>query len=194
MGFIHMFDTTELKKGIKIELEDKVFVILKSDHTNPGKGSAFVKCRLKNLETGAVIERTFKSGVSTGATEPELQDRDMEYLYNDTGGYNFMDQETYESLHLTKDQVGDSKDFLLEGIRVRVLYWKNRPISIEFPTFVNLKVQSTDPGLKGDTASGGGKKAIMETGLQITVPLFIKENELLKIDTRTREYVERVKS
>ena len=104
-----------------------------------------------------------------------------------------MDKETFESLHLNQDQVGDSKDFLLEGIIVDVLYWKSKPISIEYPTFVNLRVAQTDPGLKGDTASGGGKKAVMETGLQITVPLFIKENEVLKVDTRTREYVERVK-
>ncbi len=188
-----MFDTTELKKGVKVELEGKVFIIIKSDHTNPGKGSAFVKCRLKNLENGNVLDRTFKSGVSTGCDTPDLLDREMEYLYDDQDGYNFMDKETFESLHLSKDQVGEAKDFLLEGITVEVLYWKSNPISIEFPTFVNLKVAQTDPGLKGDTASGGGKKAVMETGLQITVPLFIKENELLKVDTRTREYVERVK-
>ena len=188
-----MFETTELKKGVKIELDDKVWVVIKSDHTNPGKGSAFVKCRLKNLETGAVIDRTFKSGVSTGCDAPDLLDRKMEYLYDDQDGYNFMDQETFESLHLNKEQVGDAKDFLLEGIIVDVLYWKSKPISIEYPTFVNLRVAQTDPGLKGDTASGGGKKAVMETGLQITVPLFIKENEVLKVDTRTREYVERVK-
>jgi elongation factor P len=188
-----MFDTTELKKGVKIELEGKPFLILKADHTNPGKGSAFVKCRLKNLESGAVIERTFKSGVSTGATAPELDNKLMEYLYNDPEGFHFMDQESYETICIPRDYVADSKDYLKEGIRVEVLYYKGKPISIEFPNFVNLVVTETDPGLKGDTATGGMKKAIMETGLKVNVPLFIKEGELLKIDTRSGDYVERVK-
>lgn len=188
-----MFDTTDLKKGLKIELEGKPFVIMKADHTNPGKGSAFIKCRIKNLETGSVIERTFKSGVSTGAEVPDLDEKEMEYLYDDPDGYNFMDQESYETIHISNDYVGDSKEYLREGIKAIVLYYKGAPISIEFPNFVTLKVSSTDPGLKGDTAAGGMKKAILETGLQVNVPLFIKEGEILKIDTRSAEYVERVK-
>ena len=188
-----MFSTTDLKKGLKIEIDRKVFVILKSDHVNPGKGSAFVKTRLKNLETGAVIEKTFKSGVSTGAIAPDLEEKEMEYLYDDMEGFNFMDQDSYETIHVTKDQVSESKDFLREGVRCTILYYNKRPISIEFPNFVNLRVKQTDPGLKGDTASGGLKKAIMETGLQLNVPLFIKEDEVLKVDTRTRDFLERVK-
>ena len=188
-----MFSTNDLRKGLKIEIDRRVFVILKSDHVNPGKGSAFVKTRLKNLETGAVIERTFKSGVSTGAISPDLDEREMEYLYDDMAGFNFMDQDSYETIHLTKEQAGDSKDFLHEGVHCMILYYNKKPISIEFPNFVNLRVRETDPGLKGDTASGGLKKAIMETGLQLNVPLFIKVDELLKVDTRTRDYVERVK-
>lgn len=188
-----MFQTTDLKKGLKIELEGKPFVIIKSDHTNPGKGSAFVKARLKNLETGAVIERTFKSGVTTGATKPDLDDKEVEYMYDDPEGFNFMDQNNYETIHLTKDQVGDEAGYLQEGIVLKVLFYKNKPISIELPNFVNLKIQETDPGLKGDTAQGGTKQAIMETGLQVNVPLFIQQGEVIKIDTRTGEYVERVK-
>lgn len=188
-----MFDTTELKKGTKIELEGKVYLIVKADFTNPGKGSAFVKCRLKNLENGNVTEKTFKSGVSTGATAPNLNDKTMEYLYNDMENYYFMDQETFETVGISNEYVGDSKDYLVEGIHVAVLYYNGKPISIEFPNFVNLTVQETDPGLKGDSAAGGLKKAIMETGLQVNVPLFIKEGEKLKIDTRTGDYVERVK-
>ncbi|MFI5390859.1 MAG: elongation factor P [Bacteriovoracales bacterium] len=188
-----MLDTTELKKGVKIQLEGKVYNVLKSDFTNPGKGSAFVKCRIKNLETGQVIERTFKSGVSTGCEAPDLLERQADYLYSDDTNHNFMDKQTFEPFFISREQVGEDKDFLLEGIPVRVLFWNNKPISIEFPTFITLRVKETDPGLKGDTASGGGKKAVMETGLQVTVPLFIKEGELLKIDTRTREYCERVK-
>lgn len=188
-----MIPTTDIKKGLKLELEGKPFVVLQSVFTNPGKGSAFIKVKLKNLENGSVIERTFKSGVDTGAEVPDLDEREMEYMYSDPEGFNFMDQETYESIHLTIEQVGDAKFYLQEGIRLGILYYKGKPISVDLPNFVNLKVTRTDPGLKGDTASGGMKKAIMETGLQINVPLFIKEEELLKIDTRTGEYVERVK-
>ncbi|MFA6237345.1 MAG: elongation factor P [Bacteriovorax sp.] len=184
-------DTTEMKRGMKIELEGKAYVILKSDFTNPGKGSAFVIARIKNLETGQVIERTFKSGVSTGATIPDLEEKEVEYMYADTEGFNFMDQANFETIHLTTEQVGDDKYYLMEGSKVVVLYYKSRPISIEHPHFVYLKVTETDPGLKGDTASGATKKAIMETGLQVKVPLFIKEGELLKIDTREGAYVER---
>ena len=188
-----MYDTTDLKKGLKIELEGKPFLILKSDFTRPGKGSAFVTCRIKNLETGAVIERTFKSGLSTGASEPNLDEKEMEYLYADPDGYNFMDQQNFESVHLSHDNVGESKDYLKEGIKCKVLYFNGKSITIEFPNFVSLKVKQTDPGLRGDTATGGNKKAIMETGLQVNVPLFINEGEVLKIDTRNGEYVERVK-
>lgn len=186
-----MFDTTDFKKGLKVELEGKPYVVLKSDFTNPGKGSAFVVARMKNLETGQVVERTFKSGVSTNATAPDLDEKEMEYTYSDPEGYNFLDQSNYETIHLTNDQVGDDKYYLMEGSKVVVLYYKGRPISIEHPHFIFIKVTETDPGLKGDTASGATKKAVMETGLQVKVPLFIKEGETLKIDTRTGEYVER---
>jgi len=184
-------DTTDMKRGLKIELEGKPYVILKSDFTNPGKGSAFVTARIKNLETGQVIERTFKSGVSTNATIPDLDEKEVEYMYSDTEGFNFMDQSNFETIHITTEQVGDDKYYLMEGSKLVVLYYKGRPISIEHPHFVYLKVTETDPGLKGDTASGATKKAIMETGLQVKVPLFIKEGELLKIDTREGAYVER---
>ena len=185
--------TTELKKGKKIDIDGKVFVVIKSDHTNPGKGSAFVKCRIRNLETGQVIERTYKSGVDTGVEVPDLEEREMEYMYSDPEGFNFMDQSNFETIHVSTEHVGDAKDYLQEGIKLFVIYYKGKPISIDLPNFVELKVVETDPGLKGDTAAGGLKKAVMETGLQINVPLFVKQEEILKIDTRTGEYVERVK-
>jgi elongation factor P len=188
-----MLKTQDLKKNVKIELEGKPYVVVDFQHVNPGKGSAFVKTKLKNLENGLVLERTFKSGVET-FNKPDLEDREMEYLYDDQDGFNFMDQKSFETIHLTFDQVGESKDFLQEGMKLEILYYNDRPISIELPNFVSLKVKETDPGLKGDTAQGGQKKALMETGLQVNVPLFIEEGELLKIDTRTGEYVERVKS
>jgi len=188
-----MIPTTDLKKGLKLELDGKVYNIIKADFTNPGKGSAFTKCRLKNLETGAVIERTFKSGVSTGATRPDLEEKEVEYMYNDADGYHFMDQSNYETITVQSENIDDAVGYLQEGLKITLLYWNSRPISSDLPNFVELKVKDTDPGLKGDTAQGGMKKAVMETGLQINVPLFVEIGELLKIDTRTGEYVERVK-
>ncbi len=188
-----MIDTTNLKKGLKVEMDGKPFVILLASFTNPGKGSAFYKCRMRNLETGQVIERTFKSGVSTGLIAPDLQERDVEYTYSDLDGFNFMDQSNYETIHVAAEYVEEEKGYLQEGIKLKLTYYNGKPIAVELPNFVELKVVETDPGLKGDTASGGMKKAIMDTGLQINVPLFIKEGEVLKIDTRTGEYMERVK-
>jgi elongation factor P len=188
------YQTTDFRNGLKIEIEGKPFIVVNFAHVNPGKGSAFVKAKIKNLETGQVLERTFKAGVDT-VDVPDMDDREMEFTYSDMDGYNFMDTKTYESVHLTHDQVGDAKFYLQDGIKVDILYFNSNPISIDLPNFVSLEVTETDPGLKGDTAGGGGtKKAIMETGLQVNVPLFINEGEKLKIDTRTGEYVERVKS
>jgi elongation factor P len=186
------FQTTDFRKNLKVEVEGKPYVIIKCDFTNPGKGSAFYKIKMKNLESGAMLERTYKSGVSTGVMKPDLEEKEVEYMYADPEGFNFMDQSSYESIHVRTDQVGDSANYLQEGIKLELLYYKGNPISIELPNFVELAVTQTDPGLKGDTASGGLKKAIMETGLQVNVPLFIKEGEVLRIDTRTGEYVERV--
>jgi elongation factor P len=185
-----MYQTTDFRKGLKIELDGKPYIIIEANHVNPGKGSAFVRTRLKNLETGSVLERTFKAGVDT-ADVPDLDDREMEFLYKDLEGFHFMDQGSFETVALGEDNVGDAQGFLQEGIRVQILYYKGKPISLELPNFVSLKVVQTDPGLKGDTAQGGKKKAVLETGLQVNVPLFIKEGELLKIDTRTGDFVER---
>ncbi len=188
-----MFQTTDFRNGLKIEFEGKPYIIVSFQHVNPGKGSAFVRTKLKHLVTGQVLEKTFKAGVDT-VQRPDLEEREMEYLYDDQDGYNFMDQSNYETVHLTKDNVGDASLYLQEGIKVSILYYKARPITIELPNFVELKVQETDPGLKGDTAQGGTKRAVMDTGLAVNVPLFINEGEKLRIDTRTGDYMERVKS
>ena len=187
-----MYQTTDFRKGLKIEIEGKVYIMLESQHVNPGKGSAFVRTRLKNLETGQVIERTFKAGVDT-ADEPDIEEKEMSFMYSDKEGWHFMDQANYETITLPEDNLDHAKFYLKEGMKVFVVFYKFKAISIEMPNFVSLKVVQTDPGLKGDTASGGSKKAILETKLQVNVPLFIKEGELLKIDTRTGDYVERVK-
>ena len=184
--------TTDFRKNLKVEVDNKPYVIIKCDFTNPGKGAAFYKIKMKNLENGNMLERTYKSGVSTGVMKPDLDEKDVEYMYSDLDGFNFMDQVTFETIHVTSDQVGDAANYLQEGIKLCVLYYKGKPISIELPNFVELTVVETDPGLKGDTATGGLKKAVMDTGLQVNVPLFIKEGEILKIDTRTGDYVERV--
>ena len=187
------YQTTDFKNGLKIQIEGKPYIIVSFQHVNPGKGSAFVKTRIRNLETGQTLERTFKAGVET-VDQPDMEDKEMEFTYGDMDGFNFMDCKTFESVHLSHEQVGDAKNYLQEGIKVYILYFNERPISIELPNFVALKVSQTDPGLKGDTAAGGNKKAIMETGLQVNVPLFINAGEVLKIDTRTGDYVERVKA
>ncbi len=186
------YQTTDFKKGLKVEVDGKAYNVVKCDFTNPGKGSAFYKLRLKNLEDGSVLERTYKSGVATGVMIPDLESMEVEYMYEDPEGFNFMNQSTYETIHVLEEYIGDMKYYLQEGIKVGLLYYKGKPISVEVPTFVELRVVETDPGLKGDTAQGGSKKAIMDTGLQVNVPLFIKQDEVLKIDTRTGEYVERV--
>jgi len=186
------YQTTDFRNGLKIEIDGKPYIVVTCQHVNPGKGSAFVKARIKNLETGAVVERNFKAGVDT-VDVPDLEEKQMAFTYGDIDGYNFMDQETFESIHLTHDQTGDNKNYLQEGIIITILYFNGRPLTLDLPNFVFLKVKETDPGLKGDTASGGSKKAVMETGLQINVPLFIAEGEVLKIDTRTGQYVERAK-
>jgi len=187
-----MLQTTDFRKSLKLELEGKVYVIVDFQHVNPGKGSAFVRTKLKNLETGQVLEKTFKAGVDT-ADKPNLEEKEVEYLYSDQEGFYFMDQGNFETIQLNHEYVGEAKDYLQEHMHLKVLYHNDKPISIDLPNFVELKVTETDPGLKGDTAAGGMKKAKMETGLQVNVPLFIKQDEKLKIDTRTGEYVERVK-
>ena len=187
------YQTTELKKGVKVEVEGRPFLIIKSDFISPGKGSAFVKVKLKNLETGAVIERTYKSGVSTGVKRPDLEEREVEYLYNDREGFHFMDQKTYETIQLSHEKMGKNKNWPQEGIKLKILYFKGNPVSIEWPNFVELKVESTTPGIKGDRDQGGTKKAVLETGASVNVPIFIKEGETIKIDTRTGAYIERVR-
>ncbi|HLT22432.1 MAG TPA: elongation factor P, partial [Bacteriovoracaceae bacterium] len=146
-----MYQTTDFRKGLKIELEGKPWIIVDFQHVNPGKGSAFVRTRLRNLETNQSLEKTFKAGVDT-VGKPDMEEIEMEYNYSDPDGYNFMNQVNFEMVHLTHDQVGDSKYYLQEGIKVYILYYNSRPISIELPNFINLKVESTDPGMKGDTA------------------------------------------
>jgi len=185
-----VYSTSDFRKGLKIELDGKPYIMVDFLHVKPGKGGAFVRTKLRNLATGAVIERTFRSGEKV--ERPDLEEKEMQYLYRDDDGYQFMDMETFDQVFITSDQVGDSADYLKEGLELTVLYHDNQPISLELPNFVELKIIETKPGVKGDTASGGSKPAKLETGLVVQVPLFLGEGEVLRIDTRTGEYIERI--
>lgn len=186
-----MYATTEFKKGLQVEYNSQAWTIVDFQHVNPGKGAAFTRTKLKNLETGRVVEVSFRSGEKVGV--PDVQTKDMQYLYNDGASYTFMDQESYDQVQLTNDEIGDAKDYIIENMVVSVTYYKGKPVAVQLPNFVELKVAETQPNIKGDTSGGGGKPAKMETGVMVTVPFHINEGDLLKIDTRTGEYIERVK-
>lgn len=186
-----MYTTSDIRKGLKIELDGKPFIIVDFLHVKPGKGGAFVRTKLKNMETGQVLEQTFRSGERIAV--PDMEEKSMQYLYKGSEGYCFMDNETYEQVFLTEDQLGDNRNYLAENIDIEVLYFEGRPIGIELPVAVDLEVVQTEPGIKGDTASSVTKPAALETGMVIQVPLFINEGEKVRVDTRTGEYMERAK-
>jgi elongation factor P len=186
-----MYTTTDFRKGLKIEMEGEPYLIVDFQHVKPGKGGAFVRTRLKSLKTGNVIDQTFRSG--DRVEKPDLEERDMQYLYEADGQYHFMDTKNYEQLFLTADQVGEGKAYLKENLVIKALFHNGQPIGIEFPNFVDLKVIQTEPGMRGDTATGATKPATLESGAVIQVPLFVENGEVIRIDTRTHEYIERVK-
>jgi elongation factor P len=183
-------DTSQFRNGSKIELDGEPFVITYFQHVKPGKGGAFVRTKVKNLKTGRVLERTFRSGEKV--EEADVEERKMQYLYSDGDSLVFMDSQSYDQIPIPGEQVGDGRKYLLENMEVEVLIYKGLAINIEVPAFVQLTVTQCDPGLKGDTASGGTKPVTVETGAVVQAPLFIKEGETIRIDTRTGEYVERV--
>lgn len=186
-----MYSTTEFKRGLKIELDGVPFVIVDFQHVKPGKGGAFVRTKLKNLLTGRVLDQTFRSGERV--KRPDLMEREMQYLYGEGDRLCMMDNETFEQIMLSAEQVGDGRLFLTENLNVKVLFFNQQPVAVEVPNFVELTVAQTDPGLRGDTATGGSKPATLESGAVIQVPLFINEGDRVKVDTRTGSYIERVK-
>ncbi len=186
-----MYSTSEFKKGLKIELDGVPFVIVDFQHVKPGKGGAFVRTKLKNLLTGRVLDQTFRSGERV--KRPDLMEREMQYLYGEGDRLYMMDNETFEQIMLSAEQVGDGRLFLTENLNVKVLFFNQQPVAVEVPNFVELTVAQTDPGLRGDTATGGSKPATLESGAVIQVPLFINEGDRVKVDTRTGSYIERVK-
>lgn len=185
-----MYDTSDFRKNLKIEIDGEPFVIVDCQHVKPGKGVAFVKTRIKSLITGRVLDENFRSGDKVD--KPNLESREMQYLYKEAPHWVFMDTDTYEQIRLNQEAIADIEDYLIDNLNLDVLFHDGRPISVEPPTFVELLVTQTDPGLKGNTAQGGTKPATLETGATITVPLYLSEGEIVKVDTRTGEFVERV--
>jgi len=183
-------DTSNFKNGLKIEMDGDPFTMIYFQHVKPGKGGAFVRTKLKNLKNGRVVEKTFRAGEKV--QEADIDERKMQYLYADGDSLVFMDSQSYDQIPIAGEQVGDGRKYLLENMEVDVLIYKGLAINIEVPAFVQLTVTQCDPGLKGDTASGGTKPVTVETGAVVQAPLFIKEGETIRIDTRTGEYVERV--
>jgi len=185
------YSTNEFKGGLKIMLDGDPYSIVENEFVKPGKGQAFNRVRIRNLKTGRVIEKTFKSGDTVEAAD--VHDTDMQYLYNDGEEWHFMHQESFEQMTATAASVGEAAKWIKENDICKVTLWNGAPLSVEPPNFVVLKITETDPGVRGDTSGGGGKPATLETGAVVRVPLFVQTDELIKVDTRTGEYVSRVK-
>ncbi|MBE5885829.1 MAG: elongation factor P [Lachnospiraceae bacterium] len=185
-----MISAGDFRNGITIELDSNVFQIIEFQHVKPGKGAAFVRTKLKNIKSGGVVEKTFRP--TEKCPQARIDRKEMQYLYSDGDMFNFMDVETYDQISLTKDEIGDSLKFVKENEMVKMLSHNGSVFAIEPPLFVELEVTETEPGFKGDTATGASKPATVETGATVSVPLFVEIGDKIKIDTRTSEYLSRV--
>jgi elongation factor P len=185
-----VYPTNEFKKNVKLEIDNTPFSIVDFQHVSPGKGSAFTRTKLKNLLNGNVIERTFKSGERIPGANVEV--KEMQFLYKDNNGFNFMNTENYEQIIISTEQVGEQSLWMQDNMQVQVVFYNERPITIDLPTFVELKIKRTDPAFKGDTVTGGTKPATLETGAVVNVPFHISEGDVVKVDTRDSSYVEKV--
>ncbi len=184
-----MISSNDFRTGVSIELDGAVWRVIEFLHVKPGKGAAFVRTKLKNAQTGNVVERTFRAGETV--PQANLEKRVMQYTYKDGDQFVLMDMETYEESRLNQRQIGDRVKYLKEGMEANVIRWDEQVLEVELPNSVTLEVTQTDPGVKGDTATGGTKPAIVETGAQVMVPLFISIGERIKIDTRNDSYLGR---
>ena len=185
-----MISTNEFRTGLTVEWENGIWTIVDFQHVKPGKGSAFVRTRLKNIITGNVNETTFRAGEKL--PKAQINYRNMQFMYESDGEYFVMDQESYEQMSFTKELLGDAIKYLKEDMVLGVQFYNGSPIGVELPNFVELEMVETDPGVKGDTASGGSKPAKLETGAVVQVPLFVQQGDKIRIDTRTNQYLERV--
>ena len=185
-----MISTNEFRTGLTIELDGQAFQVVDFQHVKPGKGAAFVRAKIKNVETGATQELTFRAGEKVARAHVER--KEMQYLYDAGDFYTFMDTTTYEQLNVNHDTLGDDIKFLKENENVTMVIYREKVIGVELPYYVELVIEETAPGFKGDTAQGGTKPATMETGLVVNVPFFVNTGDKIRIDTRTREYLDRV--
>jgi elongation factor P len=185
-----MISTGDLKKGISVVFDGQPVTILEWQHIKMGRGGAIVRIKFKNLVTGAIYDRTYDAGERF--ERAYLERRQVQYSYNDGENYYFLDEETYEMIQMTAEQLGDTKSYLLDGMKLEVVYYNDQPISLDPPTTVDLTVTYTEPGFKGDTATGGTKPATVETGLVVQVPLFVKTGDKIRVKTESGSYVERV--
>jgi elongation factor P len=181
--------TAEFKKGLKIQFDGEPYSIVDFQHVKPGKGGAFVRTKLKHMKLGRVIDNTFRAGEKVELVD--FDEKRMQYLYRDDR-YHFMDLDTYDQISLSAEEVGDARDFLKENTEVEILFINDSPVTVELPNFIELQITKTDPGIRGDTASGGSKPATLETGAVVQVPLFLNQGDVVKVDTRSGEYLGRV--
>lgn len=184
-----MISSNDFRPGVTIELNGDPCQVIEFQHVKPGKGAAFVRTKVKNLKTGSTTEMTFRGGEKV--PRAVLERHNMNYLYQDGDSYVFMDNQTYDQLMLTSDQLAEGKSYLKDGMEVQVMLYQGKVLGVELPTSVELEVIETEPGIKGDTASGGSKPATMETGIIVNVPFFVNIGDVLRIDTRTGAYMER---
>jgi elongation factor P len=183
-------DTSEIRKGLKMMCDGMPFTVVDFQFVKPGKGQAFTRVKIRNLQTGAVLERTYKSGEKI--ERADVEDRKMQYIYQDGDGFVFMDATSGEQITVSAEKMGDDAKWLTEGMDISVTLFNGQPIGVDLPSHVVLQITSSEPGIKGDTASGATKPATLSTGATVNVPLFVKEGEWIKIDTREGAYIERV--
>ncbi len=184
-----MISSNDFRPGVVVTLDGELYAIVASQHVKRGRGSAYVRARVRNLKTGAITERTFNAGERV--PHAFLERREMQYLYHQETEYVFMDQHTFDQVSLNADLIGDATQFMKDNTVVTVVYYEDRPIAVDLPNAVELAVAETAPGIRGDTASGGSKPARLETGFVVQVPFFVQEGDVIRVDTRTGEYLER---
>jgi len=185
-----MYETADIRKNLKIEIDGNPYTVVDFQFVKPGKGNAFTRTRLKNMISGSVLERTFKTGEKLNPAH--LEEHDMQYLYSDGERFHFMNNQSYEQVELDRDHLGDAANWLMENMSVKILYFNDQPIGVTPPTFVEMQIVESEPGVKGDTATGATKPAKLVTGAVVMVPLFVNEGDWIQIDTRTGEYLRRV--
>lgn len=185
------YDTSDFRNGLKVELDGQPYIMTYFQFVKPGKGTAFTRTKLKNMITGSVIERTFRTGEKVDAAD--VEDRPMQYLYEDGEFYHFMNTETYNQVAIPADAITDEAQYLTDGIEVTILFYKDRAVNVELPNFIEDDIEYCEPGVKGNTATGATKPATLACGAQVQVPLFVEQGERIKVDTRTNSYVSRVK-